>query len=86
MLPGPLVLVRLLQLLQRKGLLVHHGPQPLRVSLNGEAHVLHLLAATHQDPPRGAQVGQALEEAGLVLGMAADKADNGNQARHLDGL
>lgn len=80
----PHVLVRILEMVQVKHLLVDDGMNV--IGLHGAVHLLVLQPRTHKHTPDSADVIQALEERGLVLGEASNKADDGDDAVDLDGL
>jgi len=65
---APLVLIRLLGLLEREGL-VNDGLDI--VGLDRGDHVLELSPATDEDTSDGANVHESVDESGLVLGLEA---------------
>ncbi len=81
------MLICLPELVQLKYLVINDRSQLVRVGVDGAAHVLELHSVTHKHTTRGKQVAETLEEARLLLVVgAAHEADNGNDARRLDGL
>lgn len=76
MLLVPLVLVGLLDLVQREHLVVDHRLDV--IGLDGPVHLLELLPATHINTSDGADVGQGLEDRGLFLPL--DPAQESNDA------
>lgn len=83
----PLVLVRLLELLELEHLAIDDRAELVKVGLNGSAHLLHLVPAADEQTASGAQALQVLEETRLVRVLgAADKAYDADDALNLDTL
>lgn len=82
----PLVLVRLLHLLEPKDLLVNDRLDLVRV--NRLVHLVKLLLRADEQAADGADVGQRIEQRRLVLGRVAvrEESDDGDDALELDGL
>lgn len=80
----PLILVRLLNLVEGEDFGVNNGPKSLRVSLNCAAHIFHHAPVSDENAPCGAKSRQVLKESWLILGLATHKPDDGDDAVHLD--
>lgn len=85
-LASPLVLVSLAELVQAEDLGVDNRTELLEVGLDSAAHVLHLGTATDQETTGGAEVGKAVEEAGVVLASTTNEADDRDDTIDLDGI
>lgn len=87
MLARPHIVIRLLELLQLKRLLVNYRLQHLRVRLNRFNHLFQLDPAARKHRSRRKHLRQAPLEAHFVFARpASQEADDGDDAAHTDGL
>ena len=80
----PLELISLLELLERKHLLVDNGLDV--VGLDRSIHLLKLLSAAHIDTANGANVDKCIEQGRLLVAGATNETDDGNDTFEADGL
>lgn len=80
----PLVLISVLQLLEREDLRIHHRVDI--ISFDRGVHSLELLPRSHQQTANGADVGQRIEHGGLRFGLeTTHETDDADHTLELDG-